>query len=83
MSKIKNKLAKEACKKISVDKRIPKKIIEEILYQYYHMIATDIRNLDKKDEETILNFNLPCLGKLYVSDYKRKKLKEYNDKSEN
>lgn len=73
--RIKNNVGKIACKKISVKNNIPLVVIEEILYQYYNMIAEDIKNADYTKEETFLNYNLPKLGKIYVSLPKLKLIK--------
>lgn len=66
---------------MSINNNIQKSVIEEVLYQYYKMIATDIAKINKSNPETILNYNLPSFGKLYVSENKKKYIKE-NDKRE-
>lgn len=81
MSRIRDKVSKEACKKVSLDYYLPVKVIEEIMYQYYKMIATDIKNASIEDPNSFLNFNLPKLGKLYVSQRKLKRKLENYDKS--
>jgi len=75
MVKVKNKTAREAIKKVSVKYNIPFVVIEEILYQYYYMIAKNIDKAETKEE--FLIFNLPNLGKLYPSE---KRLETYLNK---
>lgn len=74
MLKVRSKLAIRACKKASVKNNIPLVVIEEIFYQYYKMIAETINNADYDNPDSFLSFNLPKLGKLYVSKNKLKRL---------
>jgi hypothetical protein len=83
MQRIKNKTAREACKKIALKYYLPTRVVEEILYQYYNMIAEDIRNGTYDNPESFLNFNLPKLGKLYVSKRKLERKLEKDDESTN
>ncbi len=63
---IASRIAKEACRTISLRYNIPKAIVEEIFYQYFRMIADDITKADIEDSDTFLNFNIPMIWKLHV-----------------
>jgi hypothetical protein len=70
MYKIKNKTGREACRKVALDNLLPSKVVEEIIYQYYNMIASEIKESSIDSPESFKNFNLPKIGKLYVSKNK-------------
>ncbi len=73
---ISSRIAKEACKTISLRYNIPKVVVEEIFYQYFRMIADDITKADVEDSDTFLNFNIPMIGKLHVPPNRVEKMRE-------
>lgn len=81
MQRVRNKTAREACKKVALNNYVPTRVADEVFYLYYYMIAEDIRNASFDDPETFLNFSLPKLGKLYVSKNKLRRKLEKNDSS--
>jgi hypothetical protein len=68
MERIRSKPLKQACKKASVNNNIQVMVIEEMVYQYYAMIAKDIKKTDFNDPSTFMSYNLPLLGKFYASE---------------
>jgi len=82
MQRFKNRTLSQACKKASVNNNTQMLVIEEMIYQYYAMIANDIKNADFNDTNSFLSYNLPFIGKVYASDKAIEHIKRIkNDRS--
>lgn len=70
---------KEIYKEVAKSLSLPKEVVRDIYYLYWSFIRETIRSTDIKNTKE-LSFNIPSLGKIYLSKYKIRRKNEIKHK---